>query len=112
MINGIISGIITPIVKRSTHYLPVTETSSQRPPPYERSTERSYERSVKRVVTTEPQTIQTVCLTPSLHRDTRKPLGRPRACVKRTAAILTSRTTVDREGDGRIREELKSLGGR
>ena len=73
-IIGIISTIITSVVKRSTHYLPVTQTSSQQPSPYERS--------VERVAATEPQTNR---------RDTRKQSGRPRACVERTAAILASR---------------------
>jgi len=73
-IIGIISTIITSVVKRSTHYQPVTQTSSQRPSPYERS--------VERVAATEPQTNR---------RDTRKQSGRPRACVERTAAILASR---------------------
>jgi len=87
------------IEKRSTHYLPVTQTSSQRPSPIERSVERA--------VATEPRTIlqaikrvilrailrailQTM---PRANRsNTRKPSGRPRACVVRTAtAILASR---------------------
>jgi len=87
-IIGIISTIITSVVKRSTHYLLVTQTSSQRPSPYERS--------VERVAATEPQTNR---------RDTRKPSGRPRACVERTATIrlsAASGTTVDR---GRRRKE-------
>jgi hypothetical protein len=87
-IIGIISTIITSVVKRSTHYLPVTQTSSQRP--------SHYERSVERVAATEPQTNR---------RDTRKQSGRPRACVERTATIrlsAASGTTVDR---GRRRKE-------
>ena len=44
-------------------------------------------------------------------------LARYRACVTPSAEAqirlsAASKTTVDREGDGRIREELKSLGGR
>jgi len=72
-IIGIISTIITSVVKRSTHYLPVTQTSSQRPSPYERS--------VERVTAMEPQTNR---------RDTLKQSGHPRACVERTAMILAS----------------------
>ena len=78
--SEISSRIITSIVKRSTHYLPVTQTSSQRPSPIERSGERA--------VATEPRTILRAMRRTNRHSNTRKPSGRPRACVERTAAIL------------------------
>ena len=70
----------TPNGRSSTDYLPVMKTSSHRPSPYKRSTERSYERSVERAVATEPRT--------NRRRDTSKPSGRRRACVERTTAML------------------------
>jgi len=102
--SRIISGIIN-------EYPPVTQTSSRRPSPYEQSYERSYERSYGRsykrcrertaatlasrraapgLASNEPpqRYSQVSSTTPSLRRDTRKPSGRPRACVERTAAIL------------------------
>jgi len=84
--------------KRSiiTH-LPVTKTSSQRPSP---------RAAVERVLATEPRAIR-----PTNRRsDTRKP---PAAARKSTIRISdASGTTAVREEDGRIREDLESLGGR
>ena len=106
-IIGIISRIITSIAKRLTHYLPVTQTSSQRPSPYE----RSYERSTGNDPTSDPTSVQPRTILRAIIRaikrailrailqtmlrmnrsNTRKASGRPWARVERTAAtILTS----------------------
>jgi len=78
-------------------------------------TER-YERSGEQVIANEPRAIRRASRRQGAANDLlRKPTDSPSTHLMSNRAIRLSAAsgmTVDREGDGRIREELESLGGR